>query len=258
MKTYDDDVTQFATTMLSNRRSRRNLLRAGAAALAAAAVGSFDALAAPLEQATTPEPDPWESGACDDAAQSAAAAGTPTVGDDDFLRPTHILIPGIKVDAKVEVLEIVDGALQDPSNGNDVAWYKETSHPGKKGNAVFAGHLNWYDMPEGVFFAIDQLKEGDEIFVRDQTCGQFRYVVEYAELVQVKDADMTKITGQSDDSMLTLITCGGTWDPSISEYRERTVVRALLDGTVASDQPQEQPQGDDDVGQPIIEPKNGG
>jgi hypothetical protein len=39
---------------------------------------------------------------------------------------------------------------------------------------------------------------------------------------------------------------------------ERTVVRALLDGTVASDQPQEQPQGDDDVGQPIIEPKNGG
>ena len=76
MKTHDDDVTQFATTMLLNRRSRRNLLRAGAAALAAAAVGSFDAIAAPLEPATTPEPDPWESGACDDAAQAAAAAGT--------------------------------------------------------------------------------------------------------------------------------------------------------------------------------------
>ena len=262
MKTYDDAVTQFATTMLSNRRSRRNLLRAGAAALAATAIGSFDAIAAPLEPATTPEPDAWESGACDDAAQAAAAAGTPTVGSDDFLRPTHIVIPGINVDAKIEVLEIVDGALQDPSNGNDVAWYKETSHPGNKGNAVFAGHLNWYGMPEGVFFAIDQLKEGDEIFVRDQTCGQFRYVVEYAELVQVKDADMKKITGQSDDSMLTLITCGGTWDPSISEYMQRTVVRALLDGTVASDQDQSseqpEPQGDDDVGQPIIEPKNGG
>src|SRR6188768_2812801 len=104
MKTHDDAVTQFATMMLSHRRSRRNLIRAGAAALAAAAVGSFDAVAAPLEPATPPEPDVWESGACDDAAQAAAAAGTPTVGTDDFLRPTHILIPGIKVEAKVEVL----------------------------------------------------------------------------------------------------------------------------------------------------------
>ena len=269
MKPHDDDVNRIATTVLSSRQSRRKLIQAGAVALAAAAIGGFDAIAAPLQPAETPAPDAWDSGACDDAAQHAAASGTPTVGADDFKRPTHILIPGIQVQAKIEVLEIVDGALQDPSNGNDVAWYKETSLPGAKGNAVLAGHLNWYGMPEAVFFAIDQLKEGDDIFVLDQRCGTFHYVVEHAELVQVKDADMKEITGQSDDAILTLITCGGAWDPSISEYLQRTVVRAVLNGKATSQdaQPQQQSQGDDDLGdqqdggdsgQPIIVPRDGG
>jgi hypothetical protein len=33
--------------------------------------------------------------------------------------------------------------------------------------------------------------------------------------------------------MLTLITCGGEWDPAISQYRQRTVVRARLADSTA-------------------------
>jgi len=104
MKPHDDAVNQIATTVLSSRQSRRKLIQAGAVALAAAAIGGFDAIAAPLQPAETPEPDAWDSGACDDAAQQAAASGTPTVGVDEFKRPTHILVPGIQVQAKIEVL----------------------------------------------------------------------------------------------------------------------------------------------------------
>jgi len=244
------------TATLHNRRS---LLLAGAGAGAAMLLGTRSLLAAPVQQADNELDDPWESGACDvpqdeDQVENDQQAGD-DAGDEDekaLILPIRLLVPGIDVDARVEVLEIVGETLQDPSNGVDVAWYKETGRPGEVGNAVFAGHLNWYNMPEGVFFAIDQLQEGDEVRVRDTACREFRYVVEWVELVEVAEADMTEITGPSEQGLLTLITCGGTWDPAISQYRERTVVRARLDGEplpstsdfAESDQPDD--EGDDD------------
>jgi len=216
---------------LETRRDRRSLLRGAAGASAALLLGTQPLLAAPVQPADDELDDPWESGACDVPVLNGDAADDGSSGDDAALiLPVRILIPGIEVDARVEVLEIVGETLQDPTNGEDVAWYKETGRPGEVGNAVFAGHLNWYNMPEGVFFAIDQLQEGDEVRVRDTDCREFRYLVEWVELVEVANADMHEITGPSEDGLLTLITCGGTWDPSISQYRERTVVRARLDG----------------------------
>lgn len=280
MKRFNDEIKPRVLTTLALPRDRRQVMRAGAFAAGALLMGKAATIAAPIDQAEEPTPDPWEDGACDDFTPTVtpedgqrsddAPDGTPTA--EEVIPPLRILVPSIDVDAKVEVLEVVGDSLQDPSNGDDVAWYKETGRPGKKGNAVFAGHLNWYGQPEAVFYAIDQLKEGDEIVVRDQGCGEFTYLVEWAELIQVKDADMSEITGPSDDEMITLITCGGTWDPSISEYLQRTVVRGRLKGSQAStdnDQPAgdddlgepvnatETPVSDDDIGEPIIEPREG-
>jgi LPXTG-site transpeptidase (sortase) family protein len=268
MKRFNDEIKPRTLTTLAMSRDRRQVLRAGVLAAAALAIGKTATIAAPIDQADEPAPDPWEDGGCDDATPTAtsddgeasddAPDGTPTA--DEVIPPVRILIPSINVDAKVEVLEVVGDALQDPSNGDDVAWYKETGRPGQKGNAVFAGHLNWYGQPEAVFFAIDKLKEGDEITVRDMGCGAFTYLVEWADLIQVKDTDMNEITGPSDDEMITLITCGGTWDPSISEYLERTVVRGRLKGSQASGEPADvtaTPTGDDDLGEPIIESRDG-
>jgi LPXTG-site transpeptidase (sortase) family protein len=265
MTNFNDERKSRILTTPALPRSRRQLLRAGAIAMGAAALGKAATIAAPIDQAADPTPDPWDDGACDDVTPAAtldaeqgsdaAPGGTPEAAA--VIPPVQILIPSIAVDAKVEVLEIVGDALQDPSNGDDVAWYKETGRAGQQGNAVFAGHLNWYGQPEAVFFAIDQLKEGDEIVVRDQGCGEFTYLVEWAELVQVKDADMGEITGPSDDRMITLITCGGTWDPGISEYLQRTVVRGHLKGSDATDDDRDHPHNDDDLGAPLIEPRNG-
>jgi LPXTG-site transpeptidase (sortase) family protein len=279
MKRFTEELKPRVLTTLAMPRDRRQVLRAGALAAAGLALGKAATIAAPIDQAADPTPDPWEDGSCDNVTPTAtpddaeanddAPDGTPTA--DDVIPPVQILIPSINVDARVEVLEVVGGALQDPSNGDDVAWYKETGRPGQKGNAVFAGHLNWYGQPEAVFFAIDKLEEGDEITVRDMGCGEFTYLVEWADLIQVKDTDMNEITGPSDEEMITLITCGGTWDPSISEYLERTVVRGRLKGSQASgdsappqdddlgDSPgaTETPTSDDDLGGSTIEPRNG-
>lgn len=283
MNRFADEIKPRTLTTLALPRDRRQVLRAGAIAAAALVSGTAATIAAPIDQADEPTPDPWEDGACENVTPTAtpddgeagndAPDGTPTA--EVVIPPVRMLIPSIDVDAKIEVLEVVGDSLQDPSNGDDIAWYKETGRLGKKGNAVFAGHLNWYGQPEAVFYAIDQLKEGDEIVVRDQGCGEFTYLVEWAELIQVKDADMSEITGPSDEEMITLITCGGTWDPSISEYLQRTVVRGRLKGSEAleeeddHDYPQgdddlgepveatETPVSDDDIGEPIIEPRDG-
>lgn len=252
MMRFNDDAKPRMLTALARPRTRRELLRASGIAAGAVLLGGAAAIAAPIGQAEDPPKDPWEDGACENptptatATETATADGTPVPAP--VIPPLRLLVPSINVDAKVEVLEVVGDTLQDPTNGDDVAWYKETGHPGQQGNAVFAGHLNWYGQPEAVFFAIDQLKEDDEIIVRDEGCGEFTYLVEWVELVKVADADMSKITGASEQDLITLITCGGTWDPSISEYRERTVVRGRLKGSQGGT---DAPQGDDDLGEPV-------
>jgi LPXTG-site transpeptidase (sortase) family protein len=237
------------------RQDRRSFLMAGAGAGTALLLGTRSLLAAPVQQAEEAQEDPWESGACDVPEQDDSAfdddqlSGEDAGDENEIILPVRVLIPGIEVNARVEVLEIVGDVLQDPTNGEAVAWYKETGRPGEEGNAVIAGHLNWYNMPEGVFFAINQLQEGDEVLVRDTACREFRYLVEWVELVEVANADMEDITGPSEQALLTLITCGGTWDPSISEYRERTVVRARLDGEPlpSSSDENEGDEADDDA-----------
>lgn len=233
MTPTDDVRIDPEITTLPRATDRRAFIRAGAAAGFLFALGGASAFAAPLAPFGGNPENPWESGGCDDAANDtdvdSGGESDDASEEDQPVLPFQILIPAIEVDARVEVLEIVDGFLQDPSNGDDVAWYKETGKVGEAGNAVFAGHLNWYGMPEAVFFAIDRLELDDEILVRDGGCIEHRYLVEWVELIEVATADMETITGQSDEPMLTLITCGGVWDPAISQYKQRTVVRARLD-----------------------------
>lgn len=233
MMTPTDDVRiDPEITTLSRAIDRRSLIRAGAAAGLLTALGAAGVKAAPLAPFGDAPADPWETGECDDPARTGVDEFGEG-GDEAVVLPFQIHIPAIAVAARVEVLEIVDGFLQDPSNGEDVAWYKETARAGTEGNAVYAGHLNWYGMPEAVFFAIDRLQLDDEILIRDGGCMEHRYLVEWVELIEVATADMEAITGQTDESILTLITCGGVWDPAISQYRQRTVVRARLAGSEA-------------------------
>jgi len=247
MTPTDDVRIDPEITTLPRAIDRRAVLRAGAAAGAFLALGGGGPLAAPLAPFGEAPKNPWESGDCDEA--------TPVSDDDnDVVLPFQILIPAIEVDARVEVLEIVDGFLQDPSNGDDAAWYKETARAGSEGNAVFAGHLNWYGMPEAVFFAIDRLELDDEILIRDGGCQEHRYRVEWVELIEVAEADMEEITGPTEDPMLTLITCGGVWDPAISQYKQRTVVRARLADSADDTTSNEEDQSDDS---PPIQPRDG-
>jgi rRNA maturation protein Nop10 len=150
--------------------------------------------------------------------------------DPDCIRgevPKHIKIEVIGVDADIEIQEIIAGQMQDPTGPTLVTWYKETTRLGERGNGVYAGHLNYWGVPEGVFFAIKQLQPGDEIVLTGENDEEFIYAVAWVENQPGQDDPDPEVLGLTEEESITLITCGGEWDTTIAEYNERTAVRAV-------------------------------
>ncbi len=187
----------------------------------------------------TPEPDADEGATQeDDTATETPESGTADAvishdtdpDEDQCIRgsvPAKVTIEAIEVDAEVEILETVGGVMQAPTGAEDVAWYKETARLGEPGNIVIAGHLNYWGVPEGVFFALGTLEQGDLIEITGEDDKTYLYEVEWVRQEDATQPSSEDVLGQTDEERVTLITCGGEWDPSITEYDERTVARAV-------------------------------
>jgi LPXTG-site transpeptidase (sortase) family protein len=142
-------------------------------------------------------------------------------------RPVQIAIDSIGLAADIEVLEVVDGTFEDPTTSDMVAWYKDTASPGEPGNVMMAGHLNYWGDPEGVFFALADVREGDIIGVMSQDGAVHQYEVTSIRQVEATAETLETVAAQTGEQTLTLITCGGQWDPGIQSYLHRTVVKAI-------------------------------
>ncbi|MDP9363637.1 MAG: class F sortase [Chloroflexota bacterium] len=147
--------------------------------------------------------------------------------------PVAIEIERAAVSAEIEALDIVDGAMADPTGPWVVAWYEDLAGLGETGNVVMAGHIDYWNVGPAVFYSINQLAEGDEIGVTGTDGEVYAYAVEWVRQYDAADAPLDEITGRTTDEALTLITCGGTFDYATGEYLQRTVVRAsrLAEGT---------------------------
>ena len=144
------------------------------------------------------------------------------------VQPIAIKIEKAKVDSQVEVQEIVDGVMLNPSGPFIVSWYRETGKLGANDNAVFAGHLDYWDVGQAVFWELGSLKKKDTIEVTGADEVVYQYRVDWVRNYQVADLDakaVQKIVGRTEDEKLTLITCGGPFDYNAGVYLERMVVR---------------------------------
>lgn len=179
--------------------------------------------------AGTPEAGTPAAGSVIEPDGTPGASGTPAI--DPCNRgaiPMHIRIPEIEVDAKIEYLEIIDGDMQPPSGATDVTWYKETSRLGEVGNGLFAGHLNFWDVPEGVFFRLESLQEGDVVELDGDDGQTYLYEVQWMQNFPINEDPPDEALGFTDEVAITLITCGGEWDAQAALYDHRTLVRAVM------------------------------
>lgn len=144
------------------------------------------------------------------------------------VRPVAIQVEAAGISAEIEYINIVDGIMQNPTGPFVVSWYQETAGLGALGNAVFAGHVDYWDVGPAIFFNVRDLEEGDPIVLTGEDEQQYTYAVISNETVEVAGLTTDRIgelVGPTDDENVTLITCGGEFDYTTGEYLSRTVVR---------------------------------
>jgi len=147
-------------------------------------------------------------------------------------RPVALTIDKLAIAADVEVLNIVDGAMQNPTGPFVVSWYEETGAAGAIGNIVLAGHVDYWSVGPAIFYDIywgEQLAEGDLMTVIAEDGEQYTYEVQFQQLYNLLDLTPEIITDLifpgDKDELLTLITCGGDFDAATGEYNSRVIVR---------------------------------
>jgi LPXTG-site transpeptidase (sortase) family protein len=144
--------------------------------------------------------------------------------------PVALRIDAVDIEAPIEEQEIVDGVMQNPSGPFVVSWYKETGRLGElSNNVVLAGHLDYWDVGEAVFYNVWQLEEGDIVEVLGQNDEVFQYEVDWVRNFQVDELTpeviQDEIVGPTPLETITLITCGGPFNYEAGEYEERIVIR---------------------------------
>ena len=143
-----------------------------------------------------------------------------------------LAIPKFDVEGSVITLGLDENRVMEAPDGPwDIAWYDFTAHPGTGSNAVFSAHVDWYNIGPGggpggaIFWNLKDLQQGDliEVQLNDGTLYQYSVITKR----QVDPAnDFSPIVGPTEAEMITLITCGGSFNASVGHYNARIVVQA--------------------------------
>ena len=118
-----------------------------------------------------------------------------------------------------------NGELEIPDE-TEIGWYELGAAPGEAGATVLAAHVTWNDTV-GPFYRLGDLDPGAEIRIRlsDESVRVYEVV---ERTMYRKDAlPNWRIFRQTGPESLVLITCGGSFNPSIRRYRDNIVVYAV-------------------------------
>ncbi len=139
--------------------------------------------------------------------------------------PVRVIIPSIGVDATIEQVGVAtDGAMATPEDPWNTGWYAPGIRPGQVGNAAIAGHVDYHGIGPVVFWDLNKLSTGAEVFVVTDAGQTLRFTVRGSEYYTPENAPLQDIFGAATTLNLNLITCGGTFDPTTRHYDQRLVV----------------------------------
>jgi hypothetical protein len=159
----------------------------------------------------------------------AAATGGGAVAAGEFALGDRLVINAIGVNATVTGATVGPGGqMPDPVGYFNAVWYDFKNHPGiggyLDGNLVLAAHVDCARCHNGssglaLFYHVKDLAPGTQIQYYSHDGSVTTYAVRSVHSFS-PGADWGSIlsTGAAD---MTLITCGGTWDPVAHEYSIR-------------------------------------
>lgn len=146
----------------------------------------------------------------------------------DFLTlPLRLVVPRLEIDGPIVAVGLTeDGAMDVPQRAGDVGWYQLGPRPGSRGNAVLAGHVDWRG-EVGIFGRLRELRPGDSVIIRGADGESRAYATQWLEEYPVESAPIQRVFESMEEAALTLITCGGRWNPLARRYDTRVVARAI-------------------------------
>jgi LPXTG-site transpeptidase (sortase) family protein len=178
---------------------------------------------------------PHNSGSTTPVSSSTPVKTTPyAMGDANTQsgrQPGTLVIPAIGVNAPVEpVGKLPGGVMAVPVHRqwDGVGWYQYGPLPGAQGSAVIDGHLDRPGGAPAVFWRLKDLHAGDVITVINTNKQTLRFQVQRMAAYQPADAPLKQIFQNNSGRFLNLITCAGTWIPSIHQTTLRLVVYSVL------------------------------
>jgi Sortase domain len=166
-------------------------------------------------------------------------------GDDEGETPPsdapiqRIIVEGADIDnSSIITLSLQDDlrTFEVPTNATQVAWYDFSGLPGEEGKSpIMAAHVD-YKGQKGPFYTLTEAGADSAIYLvmADGTIYEYRVVT---------NRDIAKATLSWEDvgcdfnqcyapDAITLITCGGNFNPRTRSYNDNVVVRAELVGEI--------------------------
>ncbi|MBU2668118.1 class F sortase [Actinoplanes bogorensis] len=145
--------------------------------------------------------------------------------------PTRLRIPALDLDATVDAVGIdpATGDFAVPPSVDQVGWYRYgPGFAADAGSIVIAGHVDSAAEGKGAFFRLGALEAGDAMTLTGPD-GQVRaFEVVARERYRKVAIPLDKYFARDGAVRLTLITCGGPFDPKTRHYRDNVVVTAAV------------------------------
>lgn len=145
--------------------------------------------------------------------------------------PTHITIPSQNIDVDITPVDRDgNGAIAMPPTLDWVAgWYDLSPTPGELGPAVIVGHVDTYQ-GISVFWNLRYVQPGESVAVTRTDGSTANFTVTALQQYDQANFPTSTVYGNTSDSELRIITCGGTFDTTTGHYTQNTVVYAKLVG----------------------------
>lgn len=127
---------------------------------------------------------------------------------------------GLNPDLTVEVPDVKHPEL--------VGWYRASAVPGNTGPAVILGHINGGGK-SGVFAQLSTLEPGAKVYI-DRSDGQTAtFTISKVDIPAKKNFPTQEVYGNTPDSEIRLISCGGRLDRVHHDYLDQVIAYGRLE-----------------------------
>jgi hypothetical protein len=172
-----------------------------------------------------PSPDPSGTTAAPTPTVGRAPATVPVAAADP---PAALAFPALDVQADVVPVGVRDdGSMEIPRDGATVGWYRWGPEPGDAaGSAVLSGHVSTRAGGPGALVRLAEVAPGDTLEVTTTGGSVLTYRVVGVETITKSVLPVDRIFARDVPHRLTVITCGGPFQPELGSYRDNVVVVA--------------------------------